>query len=629
MEAVWIPLLVWSLAWPVSGDGPSPLGKRIGEFALPDPAGRVHKLSEWSDRRLLVVIFLGNDCPLARLYAGRLNELAREFRPRGVAFVGINANQQDAPAKIAEYVQLHALQFPVLKDEDNRIADCFGAVRTPEAFLLDERRVVRYWGRIDDQYEPGGRHRLQATRRDLACAIEDLLDGRPVCVPVTTARGCFIGRVNRSGTRGQVTYSRDIAPILQKRCVSCHRRGQIGPFALTSYGRATAWAETMREVLEQDRMPPWHANPLYGRFANDARMPAEEKELIYTWIRAGMPQGDPKDLPKPVQYSDDWRIPKPDLVLTMPTSFTLPAEGLVDYQYFEVDPDFTEDKWIQAAEMRPGNCSVVHHGLIFLRPPDFGKPVAAGILGSVNLTGMSPGSDPLILPKGMAKRVPAGWKIIFQMHYTTTGSEQVDQSQLGLVFADPQTVKHEVATNMVADFNLWIPPRAAEYWYSSSYQIPENVWLLSLRPHMHVRGKSFRYEAFYPDGGHEILLDVPRYDFNWQTTYRLLEPKVLPKGTTIRCTAQFDNSIFNPANPNPDVVVAWGEQSFDEMMIGYLDLALIDQDLAKGARSGIERLAHPFAVSGMLAACALSLMAVRVYRKHRNILASFKPEAAP
>jgi hypothetical protein len=265
----------------------------------------------------------------------------------------------------------------------------------------------------------------------------------------------------------------------------------------------------------------------------------------------------------------------------MPKPFTVPAEGVVEYQLIEVDPGFTEDKWIRAAEIRPGNRKVVHHCTVFLEPSPAGAQSVPGRLGSYCLATTAPGTPPLVLPDGMAKFVPAGWRFLFVLHYTPVGTVQTDQTSIGLVLADPQQVRQEVVTTLLYDPDLCIPPHAANHPVEKSWQAPQDILLLAMFPHMHLRGKSFRYEAQYPDGSSEILLDVPRYDFNWQNRYVLAEPKRLPAGTTVRCTAHYDNSADNPANPDAEATVHTGTQSWEEMFNGYFDWAPADQDLTQ------------------------------------------------
>jgi peroxiredoxin len=565
-------------AAPVSA--PGTIGAHVGDFTLRDAGGRQHRLRDWKDHRLVVVVFMGTQCPLAKLYGPRLAELSRRYGPRGVAFVGIDSNETDSLSDLRRYAKLHSIPFPLLRDPGAAIADLFAAERTPEAFVLDAHRVIRYRGRIDDQNDVPA-HRAAARHHDLADALDELLAGKPVSRPRTEASGCVIGRPATPRRGGSVTYCRDVAPILQQHCQVCHRPGEIGPLTLTSYKDASGWAGMIREVVAEGRMPPWHANPKYGRFANDPSLTADEKDRLFRWIDDGCPEGDTAELPPPPRFVDGWNIGEPDAVLAMPQPFTVPAEGVIEYQYVEIDPGAPVDRWVQAAEVRPGNRSVVHHCNVFLQPPGAPDFQEQGALGSFCLAALAPGTPPMVLPEGMAKRIPAGWHIVLVLHYTPTGSVQTDRTSLGLKFAEAARVRKEVATRLMFDPELCIPPGAAGHTVAQTWQINRDLWLLAFFPHMHLRGKSFRYEAVYPDGTVEVLLDVPRWDFNWQHRYVLAKPKRLPAGSRIRCTAVFDNSSANPANPDPTATVRAGTQSWDEMFNGYFDVVLADQDLTR------------------------------------------------
>jgi peroxiredoxin/mono/diheme cytochrome c family protein len=577
---VTLPACLLGLAILCGGEPASPIGRKIDDFKLRDYRGAERELREFGKARLVVVTFLGTDCPIARLYAPRLSGLAKEYEPRGVAFLGIDANQQDAIAEIERYTRDGHIAFPILRDVNNVVADRFGALRTPEAFVLDSERVIRYRGRIDDQYGIGFQ-RIKIGRRDLATALDELLSGKPVSVPETAAPGCFIGRIKPEPKSDALTYSKHVAPIFQSHCVECHHTGEIGPFSLTSYDEAIGWIDTIREVVHQGRMPPWHAAPKYGKFANDIRLTDSEKKLIIDWIDNGAPAGDPKDLPKPVTFAEGWRIPKPDVVLTIPKPYKVPARGDIEYEFVVVDPGFKEDKWVKAAEIRPSCRAVVHHVLVFVQPPNsagWGKH--DGFIDNW-LAGHVPGARPMLLPDGMAKLVPAGSRLLFQIHYTPNGAPHEDQTAIGLVFADPKTVQKQIRTEMVFNPRFQIPPRAESYPVEAEDVLTEDTYILTLVPHTHLRGKAFQFEAIYPDGKREVLLDVPNYDFNWQNTYILAEPKLLPKGTTIHCMAFYDNSKKNPSNPNPEAEVRWGDQTWEEMMIGYYDAYSVTQDLLK------------------------------------------------
>ncbi len=559
---------------------PTPIGKKIESFSLPDIHGKARSLDDF-DGKLLVVAFIGTECPLAKTYAPRLQGLADEFAAKGVAFIGVDSNLQDSLTELAAYGRVHEIKFPLLKDNNNVVADQFGAVRTPEVFLLDKDRVVRYWGRIDDQYgfkTGAGYVKPKLRNRFLADAIDEVLAGKDVSQAVVKADGCFIGRRVSKDPTGEITYSNQVARILQDRCVECHRDGEVAPFTLTNYDDVIGWADTISEVIDEGRMPPWFADPRYGHFENDASLSDDEKQTIYQWVDNGCPEGDPKDLPEPREFVEGWQVGEPDQVIYMDDEpYSVPAEGVVDYQYFSVDPGWTEDKWIQATESRPGNRSVVHHIIVFVRPPA-GKRDSSGRGG---IGGYAPGMTPTICPPGTAMFVPAGSTLTFQLHYTPNGSPQTDRSMVGVFFADRKTVKKTVRGGVCGDTGFAIPPGDPNFKITARHRFLKDTMLMNLTPHMHVRGKSFKYEAEYPDGTREVLLDVPNYDFNWQLRYMLAEPKLMPRGTRLICTAHFDNSEDNLANPDPTETVRYGDQTWEEMMFGFYTTIDPKEDLSE------------------------------------------------
>ncbi len=551
----------------------SVIGRTVANFTLSDFRSKTCSLSDWQESKLIVVAFIGTECPLVQLYAQRLQQLADSYPTEQVVVVGIDSNQQDSLAEMEHFARTHNLRFPLLKDPGNRVADLFGAQRTPEVFVLDAQRVIRYRGRIDDQYT----YETQRVRHDqeyLREAVAELLANKPVSTAETEVVGCHIGRVFVDTKDDGVTYNNQISRILGNRCVECHRAGEIAPFALESYDEVVGWAEMIQEVVRDQRMPPWHASPDHGSFANDRRLSQEEKGLIDKWVEDGAPEGDPNSLPPPGTYVSGWQLPRePDLLIRMRQQpYDVPPEGQVDYQYFVVDPGLTEDKWVSAAQCLPGNRRVVHHILVFAQPP--GSKAISGEEGGF-LAAYVPGLIAQPYPPGMAKRLRAGSKLIFQVHYTPVGTSQQDVSSLGLLFADHNDLHHEVRTVAAVKKKLEIPPGEPSHRVeATSRSAPIDVLLLTMMPHMHLRGKSFLYETRFPDGTTETLLDVPNYDFNWQTAYRLTQPKFLPAGTTVHCVAHFDNSDQNLANPDPTATVKWGDQTTDEMMIGYFDIAV-------------------------------------------------------
>jgi hypothetical protein len=476
---------------------------------------------------------------------------------------------------VAAHARKFAVPFPVLKDPANRVADAFAAERTPEAFVLDRAGRVRYRGRIDDQFGISYRRPGKPTRRDLACALDEVLAGKHVTVPRTPVAGCLIARARKAKSAGPVTYAKHVSRILQKRCQECHRPGQIGPMALLTYDDAAAWSETIREVLTEGRMPPWYADPRHGKWSNDRSLPKQERVALLAWLDAGCPKGDDRDLPPPRKFPAEWVIGKPDVVFTMPKPYAVPAEapkGGVPYRYFSVPTNFKEDKWVQRAEARPGAAEVVHHIVVFIAPPgEFFRPDRPGAV----LCGQAPGELPMLQPLGLAKKIPAGSRLIFQMHYTPSGRAQLDRSCVGLIFAKGPP-KHRVLTKPV--HNRWfigrwihIPAGAKDFKIEASHTFRRDSHLTAFMPHMHLRGKDFLYEAVYPGGKKEVLLSVPRYNFNWQAVYRSARPLPMPKGTQLRCVAHFDNSAKNPNNPDATKSVTWGDQTWEEMMIGWID----------------------------------------------------------
>jgi peroxiredoxin len=557
--------------------GGEPGERQPVEFKLQDFRGAWHQLDEVKDRKLVVLAFLGTECPLSNVYAPRVAELARGYEKKGVAFFGVDSNAQDAPSALARFTKDCDLPFPVMKDVSNELADRLGALRTPEVFVLDSDRVVRYRGRVDDQYGLGI-HRAAPTKRDLADAIESLLAGRPVATYRTEPAGCKIGRVAKATDDTKFTYSNQVARILRNRCVSCHRDGEIAPFSLTTYKQAAGWASMMDEVVQEGRMPPWHASPEFGKFSNDARLTSEEKQMIAAWVAAGTPEGDARDLPEPAKYVDGWRIPAPDLRIALPRTVKIPAEGTMPYENFLIDPKIKEDVWVRASQVRPGNPSVVHHLVVFVIPP--GRKDNEAKIDF--LAAYAPGMPPRIMPDGAAKLVPAGSKLMFQVHYTPKGTPQTDRSEIGLTFADPKSIRKEMTAISAINMDLKIPAGNPDYAVTAEHRFGQDTLLYSFLPHMHLRGKAFRFEAVYADGKREVLLDVPRYEFEWQNVYVLSEPKLMPEGAVLHCVARYDNSSENPSNPDPSRTVRWGEQTKDEMLVGYVEVALADQDFSLG-----------------------------------------------
>ncbi len=396
------------------------------------------------------------------------------------------------------------------------------------------------------------------------------------------------------------TFSKDVLPILQRNCQGCHRPGEAAPMPFMSYKEVRPWAKAIKGAVLTKKMPPWLADPHYGQFSNERKLTPVEVETITAWADGGAPEGNPKQAPKPVSWVEGWNIGTPDKVFEMPKAFNVPAEGTVEYHYVIIPTGFTKDTWVQAAEVRPGNRGVVHHVIAFIRPPGSkwlkDAPVneafipkraarnrqnaeqAAGeeaqsMLGTELLVGYAPGLQEQKFVPGQARLVPAGADIVFQLHYTANGKTATDQTKVGLVLAKEEP-KQRVVTLTATEGRFAIPAGDPAYEVKSAFTLQDDSALVWLMPHMHLRGKDFIYTAVYPTGERQVLLNVPKYDFNWQLAYETAKPVVLPKGTRIECVAHFDNSPNNKYNPDPTKVVRWGDQSWEEMMIGWFGVAI-------------------------------------------------------
>ena len=393
-----------------------------------------------------------------------------------------------------------------------------------------------------------------------------------------------------SSETSKVTFTKDVAPIIYKSCAECHRPGEIAPMSLLTYSEVRPWAKSIRERVVDRSMPPWSADPKYGHWANDPRLTEKEISTIVEWVNAGSPKGEDKDLPPAPKFADGWTIGTPDVVLQMPEEYTVPADGTVPYLYFSMPTGFTEDKWIQAMEIRPGNRRVVHHVIAYAQDPGVkdSAPGGEGELrrGRMHLGGITPNKTGIVYGPGTARLIKKGSNIVFQMHYTTYGEMAKDRTKIGFVFAK-EPGKKVLATGNAINARFAIPPGDANYEVKASKTFDEDVLITSFMPHMHVRGKAFTYTAVYPDGRSEILLNVPRYDFNWQHTYIPKQPIALPKGTRLDCVAFFDNSAKNRFNPDPAQTVRWGDQTWEEMMIGWFTYTRGDQpkNMASSASS--------------------------------------------
>jgi len=397
------------------------------------------------------------------------------------------------------------------------------------------------------------------------------------------------------------TFYKDVLPILQNHCQECHRPGEIAPMALLTYQQTRPWAKSIKTNVLSGKMPPWPADPHFGKFANDRSLSRPELDTLSAWADSGAAEGKVSDAPPPRAFVAGWNIPQPDVVIKMPEAFSIPAKGTIEYQYVIVPSGFTEDKWVQAVEVRPSNRAVVHHAVVFVREPnsrwlagaktgvafapDVSSPqerlINTGGGGSDILTTYTPGMVPDNWGPGQAKLIKAGSDLVFQIHYTADGAAGADQTSIGLVFAK-QPPKQKIVSVSASNRMFKIPAGDADYSAQATFTVRAPMTLVNLFPHLHLRGKAFQYDVIYPDGRTDTILKVDKWSLNWQLSYTLAEPLALPAGTRIRATAWWDNSANNPANPDPSAEVSWGEQSWEEMLVGFMNVAVDPNAQARG-----------------------------------------------
>jgi hypothetical protein len=554
------------------------LGERVADLAFTDLEGKAGKLSDYKDRRAVVVCMTSASCPVARKYGPTIVELEKRYHEKGVAFLAVNCS----PAEVGEKMTGAAGEFRkagwagrYVADAEGRIGRALGAASTTEVFVLDRARTVVYRGAIDDQYGLG--YALPEARRHyLANALDAVIEDERPEVLATTAPGCALSLGAATGGAGEtkVTYHNRVSRIVQNHCLECHRKGENGPFELFTYDDVKGNAAMIKKVVGKRTMPPWFADATTDHpFKNDRSLSDREREDLIKWVEAGCPEGDAADAPVAVKFIEGWRIGKPDLIVESPAVERLPAKGTIPYRYVIAMTNLPEDKWISAMEVRPSSPEVVHHLLVFLGYPPGDprartavKEFAGGLKGY--FAGMVPGQGHITFPEGTAKKLPKGAVLIFQIHYTTNGKETQDRPRIGFKFAE-KPPEYEVVTKAAANRSFQIAANDPNYEVSASYTFFQPTRLLSVNPHSHVRGKAFKYELIYPDGKTDVILNLPRYDFNWQIEHQFATPIDVPVGTRMKVTGWYDNSKDNPANPNPSKVVKFGEQTWDEMMIGY------------------------------------------------------------
>lgn len=542
----------------------------VDNFVLLDQDGVSHELYYHENASAIVLMIQGNGCPIVRNAWSDFKTVRDEFEVQGVIFAMLNANPQDTRKAIAGEVDKFSYDVPVLKDEAQLVAASLGLTRTAEVLVIDPKTwKIAYRGPVNDRLGYG-RQRAEASEHYLKDALTALASDAPVSTPARAAKGCVVNmrEASDTATHRLISYSETIAPILMENCVSCHQDGGIGPWAMTDYTMVQGFAPTIREVIRTKRMPPWSADPEIGEFHGARQLNTTQKQALVRWIEAGAPRGDgPDPLVSYVSEAREWPLGPPDLIIEAP-AFDVPASGLIDYQFPTALNPLSEDRWIKAVTVSPGDKTVVHHALIGsseeITPP--GEGGYDDVFDNY-IVGFVPGSDSYVYPENTGVLVKAGGEFRFQMHYTTSGRATTDATRLGLYFHDEKpdfALRQQVALNLDID----IPARAADHVEQAYFEFDHPAILYMLFPHAHYRGKASKFEMHYPDGRVEPLLSVPRYDFNWQHNYALKEPLTVPAGARLVHTTVYDNSEQNFANPDPDRRVPWGLQSADEMLYG-------------------------------------------------------------
>ncbi len=552
---------------------------KVGDFALLDHQGKSHQLSWYGDQNAIVIFIQGNGCPNVRNAVPTLKQLRNEFQSQGVAFFMLNPQMGDDRESIAKEAEEFGYDLPILVDEAQLVAESLGVDRASESFVIDPKTMtVVFRGPIDDRMGDASQKRV-AKHHYLKDALNAVLSGQTVADAIPSASGCLVSFQSRDEHRqNKVSYTKDIVPILQDNCVACHHDGGIGPWAMSSHAMVRGWSQMMREVLMTRRMPPGQIDPHVGKPIEDmAEITAEEKQLLVHWIDAGATMDDGAEDPLAALTFDDpkYSLGEPDMILKVPAQ-AIPATGVVDYRYVPVELKLDKDIWVRAVEFIPGDRQVLHHVIAYLASPA-DKTVRGRQNGSArgeSIGGFAPGRLPDVFRDNSGRLVKKGSNLLLQMHYTTSGKATLDETEIGLFIYD-EPPAHIMAGGVAGQRRFLIPANAKEHKLEGEQLIERDAYLYSMTPHMHFRGKYMNYTAVYPDGRSEMLLSVPKYEFNWQFSYQLKDPLFLPAGTRLVAKGAMDNSDRNRFNPDPSKPVHFGLQTKHEMFFGFTTLRYV------------------------------------------------------
>jgi peroxiredoxin len=550
------------------------VGHLMPDATLKDIQGREVKFDAFKRDKALVIINFSAHCPISNKFGPEMARLEKDYAPKQVAFLFVTSIAGETAQDITEYVSKYRLKSPVVQDAGFGLAKMLGAATTTEAFVLDAARTLVYRGAINDQYGFGYSKDAPA-RTYLRDALDALLRGESPAIAATTAPGCAldIPSAQATVTKTPLTYHDQVSRILQANCVECHHAGGIAPFSLETFKDVIANAGMIKQQVALKRMPPWFAAKQPGEtespWANDRSLSKQDRADLLAWLNSNRPQGDPAVAPLSRKFPSKWIIGEPDVILQLPEPVPVKAEGFMQYQNETINTRFLEDRWVQAYEIMPTARSVVHHVIVTMHEKGTDTDKSEGGINGF-WAAYVPGNSYRIYPEGYARKLPAGATLRFQIHYTPNGQATEDQLKIGLIFArhPPQYEMHVIG---IAQTNLNIPAGDPDHLETAQRLVSEDMNVTGYQAHTHVRGKAFKYELVKADGTAETLLDIPHYDFNWQLQYDYAQPKLIPSGSHIKVTAVYDNSVNNPANPDPTKNVKWGQQTYEEMMIGYVE----------------------------------------------------------
>jgi len=551
-----------------------------------DLDGKIHRIPACGARRGVAVVFLSTTCPISNSYVPLLKTIAARCQRVEIEFYGIISDHGVTRAAARRHHDEFQIDFPVLFDVSGDLRRQLQATHSPQAFVISASGALLYSGRIDDLYSEPGRKREAASTHEFHDAVTALASDQNVAVRSTTPVGCLLETPAQPDAVSEVTFNRDIAPILYASCSGCHRPGESTPFSLLSYGDACQHGAQIVAMTQSRAMPPWHPVPGFGRFKNERRLSDEEIQLIRDWVDGGKPEGDAADQLAAPEFADGWRLGKPDLVLKMKDAFPMGADGPDVYQHFVLPTGLPKNRLVSAVEFRPGNSRVTHHASFYLddtgaarrlqsREPDvgYGSFSGPGFENVGALRSWLPGMSPQHLPDGTGQLITAHSDLVLEIHYRPSGKAELDKSVVGIHFAS-RTARHLVGEFQVMNKALKIPAGATEHRHSASFTLPVDAALLDTLPHMHLLGREMKAVATRPDGIQVPLVWIKNWDFNWQDQYLYAEPVMLPRGSRIDVEAVFDNSTGNPLNPySPPQTVGWGEQTRDEMPICHFRYA--------------------------------------------------------